>query len=219
MPVGRFASCRNLRWYRAIVLTVEETGRTHVGRAVRRLLTLAAIVAATTLVAGCGGQTQAADAPSGTWQVAVEEWEFPRHQYLGTPVDLTLRVRNTDTRTIPALIATVDGLRTRVFQPGAASEVRPIWMTSEVDWAHVTPYNSSLGESANLGELKPGDVATYVVQLTPLREGLHEVGYRLAPALFGDNKIVNGNDGETAEETRRVLIDPTPQFDESFYKN
>lgn len=181
---------------------------------------LACALVVAVVASGCGGPPrQDENAPSGTWQVAVEKWEFPKHQYLGTPAEYLLTVRNTDTRAIPNLIVTVSGLKTKVDQPGAASEVRPIWIASKVNYANVTPYNSSLSSSWNMGELKPGAVVTYKVNLTPLRRGVHEVGYRLSADLFGDNKVVNGNDQSPAEDTRWVLIDPTPQFDEKIFKD
>lgn len=168
-------------------------------------------------LAGCGsGEPQNANAPSGTWSVLVEEWKFPKRQYLGTPTDFTLKIRNTDTREIPQLIVTISGLRTEVKQVGAASEVRPIWLTSEVDYANVTPYNSALASSYNMGPLAAGDVKTYTVKLTPLRRGSHEVGYKLAADLFGGAKIVDPDDAP-AEDTRTVAIDPTPQFDDEFF--
>lgn len=183
------------------------------------LLALALVALLAIPLAGCGsGQSQSAKAPSGTWSVLVEEWKFPKRQYLGTPTDFILKVRNTDTRDIPQLIVTIDGLRTEVTQVGAASEVRPIWLVQDVDYANVTPYNSPLAGSYNLGTLAAGAIKTYTVNLTPLRRGDHEVSYKLAGDLFGDAKIVDADDAP-AEDSRTVAVDPTPQFDESFFKD
>lgn len=208
-------------------MSAEETGEaparleTRQDRAPAALLALAlTLLVMLVSLTGCGGgERQDANAPSGTWQVAVEEWKFPKHQYLGTPVEFVVKVRNTDTREIPDLILTINGMKTRVKQQAAANDVRPIWMTTDVDYARVTPYNSALAESWNLGPLKAGEVATYSVELTPLRRGWHTVGYRLSPALFGDGKIVNGSDQSPAADTRSILIDPTPQFDEKIFKD
>jgi hypothetical protein len=169
-------------------------------------------------IAGCGAsQRQDADAKSGTWKVIVEEWKFPKTQYLGTPTSFEIRVRNVDSEAIPQLILTIAGLKTRVSQPGAASQVRPVWLTSEVNYAQSTPYNSPLASSFDLGPLDAGDVATYKVKLTPLRRGSHRVGYSLAGDLFGKAKIVNNEDDSPAAEMRTIAIDPTPQFDEKFF--
>ncbi len=172
------------------------------------------------VLSGCGDEkSQSANAPSGTWKVTVVDWKFAKDQPLGQPQDFTVVVRNDDSRQIPQLILTISGLKTVVYQPGAASAVRPIWLPKEVAYANITPYNSTLSTSYNLGPLDPDETATYTVNLTPLRRGSHEVGYRLAPDLFGDNKIVNAADGSDAAETRTVAINPTPVFDEEIFKD
>ena len=167
------------------------------------------------LLAGCGGTRQDANAPSGTWKVNVV-WTFPARQPLGTPVKFTLHVHNADSRTIPQLILTVNGLQTNVYQPGAASTVRPIWLPDDVKFAETTPYNSKLATSYNLGPLAAGVTKTYSIPLTPLRRGTHIVGYSLAPDLFGDGKVVFAVRGGKAEAERSIFIDPTPTFAQKF---
>ncbi|MBI2692252.1 MAG: hypothetical protein HYX29_09960 [Solirubrobacterales bacterium] len=180
-------------------------------------LVVALLVAVAITLAGCGGgEAQNSNAQSGSWSVTVEEWKFPKRQFLGTPTDFVLKIRNTDTTAIPQLIVTIEGLRMRVKQIGAASEVRPIWLTSEVDYAQTTPYNSALSSSFNLGPLAAGAVKTYKLDVTPLRRGTHEVGYKLAGDLFGKAEILDGNDAPAAD-TRMIAIDPTPQFDKKFF--
>jgi hypothetical protein len=199
-------------------LTVEGTEQKFATRGWVRVLAAAIAAVALLSLAGCGpNQRQDADAKSGTWKVIVEEWKFPKTQYLGTPTSFELRVRNTDSEAIPQLILTIAGLKTRVYQPGAASEVRPIWLTSEVNYAQSTAYNSPLATSFDLGPLEAGDVTTYTVKLTPLRRGSHEVGYSLAGDLFGNAKIVNNEDDSPAADARTIAIDATPQFDDKFF--
>lgn len=184
-----------------------------------RLAMLALTLTVAMMLAGCGGSRQDADAPSGKWEVSVLEWKFAKKQPLGTPQNFELKVRNEDSRAIPELILTISGLKTVVYQPGAASDVRPIWLPKDVDYGVVTPYNSPLQMSFNLGPLDPGAIETYTLNLTPLRRGSHEVGYRLSPSLFGDGTIVNADDGSEAAATRTVAIDPTPVFDEKTFKD
>jgi hypothetical protein len=196
---------------------VEESEQISAWRKPARALVVALLVAIAIPLAGCGsGERQDANAPNGSWSVVVEEWKFPKRQFLGTPTDFVLKIRNTDTTAIPQLIVTVEGLRMRVKQVGAASEIRPIWLTSEVNYAQTTPYNSALASSFNLGTLPAGAVKTYTLDLTPLRRGTHEVGYKLAGDLFGKAEIFDGND-QPAADTRTVAIDPTPQFDDKFF--
>jgi hypothetical protein len=104
---------------------VEESEQISAWRKPVYALVATLVVALALPLAGCGsGERQDANAPSGTWTVLVEEWKFPKRQYLGTPTDFVLKVRNTDTRDIPQLILTIDGLRAEVKQVGAASETR-----------------------------------------------------------------------------------------------
>lgn len=202
------------------VSTVEGTEHIRGAFAPLRVFALALLVAAALLTAGCGGgQRQDANAPSGDFKATVLEWHFPKDQPLGTPQNFTIKVRNDDSKTIPHLIITISGLRRVVYQQGAASDVRPNWLPKDVQYATVTPYNSALDLSYDLGALDPGAVRTYTINLTPLRRGVHQVGYRLAPALFGDNKVVNAADGSEAAATREVTINPTPVFDENTFKD
>lgn len=177
-------------------------------------LTLA--VACAFALSACGGQEQNADAETGTWQASVLEWNFPKEQPLGTPVDFELKIRNDDERAIPEVVVTISGLKTKVQQPGAASEVRPVWLPNEVNYADVTPYNAALATTYNLGSLASGDTKTYKLPLTPLRRGEHQVGYTLAAGLYGGARIV-GDDDQTLADNRIVAIDPTPKFDRSFF--
>lgn len=198
---------------------MEESEQISAWRKPARALVVALLVAIAIPFAGCGsGEAQDANATNGSWSVEVEEWKFPKRQFLGTPTDFVLKIRNTDTTAIPQLILTIEGLRMRVKQVGAASEIRPIWLTSEVNYAQTTPYNSALSSSFNLGTLAAGATKTYKLDLTPLRRGSHEVGYKLAGDLFGKAEIFDANDAP-ATDTRTVAIDPTPQFDEEFFND
>lgn len=202
------------------ILTVEESEHTYGGGKPRRIAAMALALVAALALTACGSEPrQDAGAAEGTWKVTVLDWKFPERQALGTPQDFVLKVRNDDTRKIPQLIVTIGGLRTFVKQPGAAIRVRPIWLTREVDFADITPYNSPLQQSFNLGPLEPGATKTYSVVLAPLRRGEHEVTYSLAPDLFGDNKIVNADDETPAKDSRIIAIDPTPEFDRELFED
>lgn len=179
--------------------------------------TLVLAVFAALALSGCGQEAQNADAPTGTWQASVLEWKFPKEQPLGTPVDFVLKIRNDDERTIPEVVLTISGLRTEIEQAGAASKVRPIWLPNDVNYADVTPYNAALASTYNLGSLASGDTKTYKLGLTPLRRGEHQVGYTLAAGLYGGARLV-GADDQTLGDNRIVAIDPTPEFDKSFFE-
>jgi hypothetical protein len=186
------------------------------GRVATPFLALFASLLLALALTGCGGTPQDKDAPTGTWQASVTEWKFPKEQALGTPVEFVLKIRNDDTRTIPQLVVTIRGLKTRVQQPDAGSKIRPIWLPDEVNYADVTPYNAALASTYNLGSLAAGAIKTYRLPLTPLRRGEHEVGYTLAAGLYGGAKI-ESEDGDPVAASRIVAIDPTPQFDQKFF--
>ena len=102
----------------------------------------------------------------------------------------------------------------QVKQVGAASEVRPIWLTSDVNYADVTPYNSALASSFNLGPLAPARPRPTPSRSRRCAAAATKSATRWPADLFGDAKIVNGDDNTPAADTRTVAIDPTPQFDD-----
>lgn len=207
-------------WYLATVLTVEETSEISAARRgcrAGRAVLLAFAITAALILSGCGGgETQDEDAVEGTWTVKVVNWKFPERQPLGRPVDFVLTVRNDDKKDIPQLILTIAGMKQFVEQKNAASATRPIWIPVDVSYSDVTPYNSALAQSYNLGPLASGDFKRYKLTLTPLRRGEHRIGYSLAGNLYGNARIVNA-DETPAASTRVIAIDPTPDFDESIF--
>lgn len=189
------------------------------GRATRRrLLLLCASALAVLALSGCGGgdEPQDADAPTGSWTVKIVKWSFPERQPLGRPVNFELTIRNTDQRDIPSVILTIAGMKQFVEQGKAATNTRPVWLPNDINYADVTPYNSALAQSFNLGPLQAGRFKRYVLPLTPLRRGEHRIGYSLAASLYGGAEIVK-DDGNPAADTRIVAIDPTPDFDRSVF--
>lgn len=182
-----------------------------------RATLLLAVVFSVLALTGCGGdERQDVDAPTGTWTVEVINWKFPERQPLGRPVNFVLTVRNDDQRDIPSLILTIAGMKQFVEQGNAATTTRPVWIPNEINYADVTPYNSALAQSFDLGPLPAGDFKRYVLPLTPLRRGEHRIGYSLNAGLYGDARIVNA-DETPAADTRIIAIDPTPDFDRSVF--
>lgn len=166
--------------------------------------------------AGCGEARGDADSSRETFKVAVVHWIFPEKQPLGKPVDFVLTVRNIDTKTIPELVVTIRGLRTFVKQQNAASDTRPVWVPNETNYADVTPNSSATGSTFSLGSLTADETRRYVLPLTPIRRGTHEIGYQLAGNLQGTSKI-ELDDGNPASEARDIAIDPTPVFNDKAF--
>src|SRR4051812_41591687 len=71
----------------------------------------AAALAGTSLLAlaGCGGERQDADEPTGTYPVEIVQAKFPRSQRLAEHTTMEITVRNAGSKTIPNVAVTVDG--------------------------------------------------------------------------------------------------------------
>jgi hypothetical protein len=139
------------------------------------------------LVAGCGGgERQDEDEPEGNFSVDVVAAEFPEQQRLAEKVALKLRVRNTDSKTIPNLAVTVDGFSKRSQQPGLADPSRPVWIIDDGPRGGVTAYTNTWA----LGRVPAGETKEFVWQVTPVKAGTYEVKYRVAAGLDGKAKAV-----------------------------
>jgi hypothetical protein len=167
------------------------------------------------VLAGCGDKSSDEGDVKGTFTVKAA-WKFPKVQTLGKPLRFVVAVRNVDTRDIPQLIITVNGLSTFVKQPNTAVKTRPVWIPNVENYADVTPNSTATGSSFSLGPLPAGDFHTYVLPLTPIRRGVHPISYSLAPDLSGSAKV-EFEGGGMAAERRVIRIDPTPVFDESVF--
>src|SRR3712207_3784730 len=97
--------------------------------AVRRARSLVAIALLAPVLAGCGGgRGPGAEDAEGTYKVEVVRSTFPIEQRLAQKAELTLAVRNTDTRAIPNVAVTIDSFQRRDEQEGLADPNRPIWI-------------------------------------------------------------------------------------------
>src|SRR5918998_1199481 len=140
------------------------------------------------LLAGCGGggERQDEDEPSGNFSVDVVAATFPEDQQLAEQVDLRLRVRNADSKTIPNLAVTVDGFSRRSEQAGLADPSRPVWVLDEGPRGGVTAYTNTWA----LGRVRAGETKEFVWRVTPVKAGSFEVKYRVSAGLDGRAKAV-----------------------------
>lgn len=174
---------------------------------------LAIAVAAS--AAGCGGERQDEDAPTGTFRVDVADASFPADQSIAAPAVLSLEVANAGERAVPDLAVTVEtrsaadaqvpvAFGQRSGDTALADPRRPVWVLDEGpaggDSAYVNTWT--------LGELAPGERRRLEWKLTPVRPGTYTVGYRLAPSVVG-TAAVDGRD--TAGEFQVTISDaPVP---------
>jgi len=166
-----------------------------------------AIVAATTLaVGGCGGGTrQDAKEPSGRFTVEVPTHRFPAKQRLAERVDLTIAVRNADTRALPNVAVTVDSFDKASTQVGLADPARAVWLVDAPPRNSQSAYTNTW----SLGSLAPGQTRMFRWGLTPVQPGTYVVKYRVAAALNGKAQAQLAG-GDAPEGSFTVRITPRP---------
>ena len=176
----------------------------------RRLAVLAVLAVAS---AGCGGERQDADAPSGEFAVEVTHASFPAKQRIAEPSTLRLDVANRGDRAVPDLAVTVGtepstpGAAPVAFaqssdDPALASSARPVWIVDEGPAGGDSAYVDTWA----VGPLAKGQSRTVEWKLTAMEPGRYTVAWRIAPALEGDATLKGGRTkGEFA-----VTIDDKP---------
>jgi hypothetical protein len=165
---------------------------------------LAALAAAVMLGACGGGDSSAADEPSGTFKVEVTDASFPALQRLGQTSLLHLAIRNSGDRTIPGLTVsfTIKGqqgedssLPFGYSDPGPeiAQPDRPVWVLAAT-YPRLLGSSDPGGASTSspktfaFGPLKPGKTTSAVWKLSAVRAGRYTVLYDIDAGLGGEAK-------------------------------
>jgi len=167
-------------------------------------------------LAGCGGGgQQGSDEPKGEFRVEIVDASFPRVQHIAGRVQLKLRVKNDDQRTLNTVAVTVT---TNSRIPGDAevsfgqqdrdgdlsSAARPIWILEDGPKGGDTAYvNTWLA-----GPLKAGEERELTWSLVPSRAGTYKLSYSVAPGLTGRATAAHGRTRGT--RTVRILDQPVP---------
>lgn len=162
-------------------------------------------LAAAALLAACGGgSSEAANEPSGKFDVKVTEAEFPALQHLGQTSLLQLGIRNTGNRTVPGLTVSFtikgkqgedSGLPFGVSDPGAeiAQPDRPVWVLAAT-YPRLLGSSDPGGASTSnpktfaFGPLKPGKTVKAVWNLSAVRAGKYVLAYDINAGLGGEAK-------------------------------
>jgi hypothetical protein len=168
------------------------------------LLSAAALAA----LAGCGGgERQDENEPEGDFRVEVVKASFPSDQKLAKRSELVIVVRNADTKQIPNIAVTMDGLDYRKDDPELADQRRPQFVVNGKfkkfgnieDAQAITPggvENPTYVNTWALGPLEPGESKEFKWDVTAVVAGPYELNYRVAAGLDGKAKAVDAN-GET----------------------
>jgi hypothetical protein len=157
-----------------------------------RGLLAAAVAAALLATAGCGGERQDADEPSGQFKLEVTSASFPAKQTIAQPTRMKIEVRNTDKRALPNVAVTV---QTKPDNAGAAplafgeasadtrlaDTAKPVWIVDAGPHGGDTAHTNTWA----LVRMFPGETKTFTWRLTAVKAGIYTVGYRVAPGLDG----------------------------------
>jgi ABC-type glycerol-3-phosphate transport system substrate-binding protein len=166
---------------------------------------LAVAVAAVLALAGCGGERQDANAPSGEFGLEVTDASFPAEQRIAEPSTLKLEVENTGDRSVPNVAVVVETEAEKGKAPAAfaqdvgnatlADSGRPVWILDEGPAGGESAYTNTWA----VGPLGEGQSRTVEWKLTAIKPGRYTVAWRLAPSLEGDVELAEGRtEGEFA---------------------
>jgi hypothetical protein len=142
-------------------------------------------VAVAVPLAGCGGgERQDANEPSGTYKVEVINASFPARQSVAQKSEMTLSVRNADTRTVPDLTITVNTFARAEQDTRLADPDRPVWILDH------DPSNSrsAYTNTWSMGPLAPDEERTFTWRVTAIESGVHTIRYQLDAGLNGKAK-------------------------------
>jgi hypothetical protein len=179
-------------------------------------LILAALAALTLLVAGCGGQRQDADEPSGTFKVDIAKASFPPKQHIAEQSTMRIQVHNPDSQTVPNVAVTVE---TKGAKPGdapvsfaqskddsrLADQGRPVWVLDQGPKGGDSAYTNTW----TLGPMKSGENKTFEWKLTAVEAGDYTIAYRVSPGLDDKAKLAEGSKAR-GQFTVNVSDKPVP---------
>lgn len=158
-----------------------------------------ALLAATAGLTACGGDTkELEDASDGRPFAVTATASFPERQRLANVEELRITVKNDDSRPLPDVAVTLEGLNRSIpVEDNGAGRVadprRPIWVVDEPPAGGTTAY---VGTWA-LGRLAPGASRTFTWQMTPAVAGRHRIRWRIAGAVE-DRAPVRASSGSTS---------------------
>jgi hypothetical protein len=185
--------------------------RWYVAPALRGRIAFLLSAAALAALAGCGGgdESQDANEPEGNYKVEVVKASFPSEQKLAKRSQLVIVVRNADSKRIPNVAVTMNGLDYRKDDPDLADQRRPQFVINGKfkkfgnieDAQALTPggvENPTYVNTWALGPLEPGESKEFKWDVTAVVAGPYELNYSVSAGLDGKAKAVDAN-GETPQ--------------------
>jgi hypothetical protein len=157
---------------------------------------------------GCGGdeEGQFDNEATGEFPVRVLDAELKPLQTVANTYNLSIAVRNTGEKTIPAMNTVIDlpGMdSTLAFaygdkQKGLAMNQRPVWVVEE-GWPKLAGTIGRGGATTadkrtfDFGRLKPGATANMVWKLVAVRPGNYRLRYQISAGLGTGTRAVDGS--------------------------
>jgi len=156
-------------------------------------------------LAGCGGERQDENEPSGDFPIEVVEAKFPGKQKLAKSSDLVVTVRNAGQETVPNISLTVNGLDERKTDPDLADPTRPVFALNgvqveiagfpEAKDASPRGCDTAFVNTWACGPLEPDEERTFRWTVTAVRAGDYKIDWRVAAGLDGKAKAVTAGGG------------------------
>jgi hypothetical protein len=182
-------------------------------RAMRHGVIAAGLLAAL-LAAGCGGERQDANEPSGEFPLEVVSARFPSSQTLSQSALMVMRVRNTGDSEIPNLAITVSTDATargdavtafgqNLEDTTLADRARPVWIVDRDPSGGQTAHTNTWA----FGPIPAGGSKVVRWRVTAVRAGHYVLRYRVAPGLNGKARSAAGSKVSGSFD---VTIDDTP---------
>lgn len=177
--------------------------------------------------AACGEESSSgANETAGTYRVKVVTAEFPAKQRLGETTLLRLGVRNTGSKTVPALTVTIsvggeEGRDSalpfgyRDPSPGLAQPDRPVWALA-AGYPKLNGSSERAGAETSspktfaFGPLKPGATAEAIWKLSAVRTGDFEIHYGVGGGLGGAAKAEASPGTQAGGSFTTTITEVTP---------
>ena len=158
-------------------------------------------------LAGCGGERQDENEPSGDFPVEVVDATFPEAQKLAQSTKLRITLRNAGDETIPNLGVSVEGFDYRKDDdPTLADPSRPVFAVDGVpveiagfpEAKDATPLgcDTAYVNTWACGPLRPGREKTFEWSVTAVKAGDFDLRWQVNAGLHGKARAVTAGGGD-----------------------
>lgn len=176
------------------------------------------------LASGCGGgSSQNAGETKRTYEMRIASASFPAKQATARPTEMSVRVLNESSHTVPSVAISVDSFSYVEKYPELAANKRPVWVVEEgpgtpaklpVQSQAVSPPGGGQTAYVNtwsLGTLKPGASRTFTWKVVPVKAGAHTVHLAVAAGLAGNARATLASGGAVSRSFTAEIAPAPPR--------